>query len=1632
MPGGIDVNKFIAKDNVKNLVQGNKERKAWRKNIKSSQDLDEKKRGELRFKWKMKELDETAEKIFDQAVKNLDKDNDNKISKKNLENFLDTFNNKINNQIDSEENNAISLAIKAIKFELNGAYNEIKTEIEQVQEEKQTQGETNASNSVEKIQQEEIVTYGPEVYTKKLLKLANNNPQKVRKFWENEKIKQILTNLPEQAKQAHEKLARKLKEKGENVDDTKIQKDIQDEIDSIVKFLWKGETPQITPNQIADKLYYEYTGAILSAKNMDIQTATAYELDTDANDSGTVTERLSTRKEWKRVWKDLMTHLNGDRKFKGDEKRLMKTFVELVIDLENNEATTNNENIEKVILDIIAKDPNAALWNTEKDWIRVMKDNNITVENRSKFAEMFWGHGTKALQQIAQAYVAANNINGAGYSQFPWFRRFTNLIRKHGSFEAAYQAFDQQMEDTKTFTKKNKERTERFNALTIEGGKYKDISINIDTQITMLADFNLDGNVNYGDAYNKTGLQFREMMNQGDKGNNLKNLIAAFNQGKDEKDNLTKEAIFGDWGDNKANLENFTALQDFVKAPPIDLNLIIKYGADALTQNIERAKEQLKLKKQIKIKAKEATEEAKFNAMTKKNELSNKSNPTEQDKMQMKALEQFLSLPDDTIYHGLKDLLEWQLANMTQNGAGLAVGVSLDRVLEWLSFNLGWANNEDWTKGFGVNLSWNGSAQLWNRGGVYGWISGGTVLLTVPIVTGNVGVYHSFENKNRNDSLDTDKVKTDKVVNAGAHAFAVPWLAGRGIDAGIDANRRDAVEARYRSLLAEGEKFWNELLDAMTDEDNTKTFTYNVKELESFLEEKYPKTKNFDKVIKNMKPLLQFYSGQMIDDTTKAVISQNIIESYATTWKNEAIQHLDDKGWYLSGGGLSVSFLEGIIPVVGILKFKKHRIETSADTQESMKELKAANEKGKNNRELSGNLNAINIKEINTTLWKILLSESSETNGTEGKKLIKIDMTQLEGMEIRIDPAMEGLMKKDNSWDILIHPDTPVRAFKWFMNDAQKTVLNIGDNKSEATDIVLTSSKDIDSNNNLFTDKDIDSEKLPSTEKVELTKEKFKEVKTSIVNQLSEEDIQYISDIMYNKGINQVSYNGDSGSAVNIELKKWQDLVITVGKNGKRTLSTKDTPENKNFSILMNIEGKDTVEDEINVGIEAQQQIDDFYAQMPKITSNVLANIAHNPNQYWLWNLSSQWRQALKTQDFATAQTVMITMLPIIQDKVNKYESAQNKVDFFEQVNFLQNEQNTDTQKRQLLLALDGMFSRTQSVRGKIDHYELNGDKNFENITTYNKDAITQKMLRDGVDQKVVTIYEKMFNTMNEQYKTLDAKNIQTKSLIGIAYNFGNGADNERPIYNPKIVAWSLKNLSELWLNADEITAIKLHTAEQMINQDKALIQPLIDKLNNSLKGRGLANDLSNDELITLIATWKLEKTLDNGKKIIINSSYDTMVALFAQCINHMVVAQDFKFQVDWKNIVGKDKNISAQLKGEWGNVTINNAETNSAYTTTTKNFQVAAAVNIKKEETPKGNTDPSEETPEGGNTDPSETNSWAGNDVNVGGVTPDVIGDGTPDVNVEDKTPDVQNPVQNIAGVWVRAGKTRNDNYSD
>ena len=81
-----------------------------------------------------------------------------------------------------------------------------------------------------------------------------------------------------------------------------------------------------------------------------------------------------------------------------------------------------------------------------------------------------------------------------------------------------------------------------------------------------------------------------------------------------------------------------------------------------------------------------------------------------------------------------------------------------------------------------------------------------------------------------------------------------------------------------------------------------------------------------------------------MNEANVSLIAEEIANAYSQAWSNMQALKLADKGWYISGAGLSVSFFQGVIPVVGILKFAKHNFNGTSDTKESTQNFVAMRE----------------------------------------------------------------------------------------------------------------------------------------------------------------------------------------------------------------------------------------------------------------------------------------------------------------------------------------------------------------------------------------------------------------------------------------------------------------------------------------------------------------------------------------------------------------------------------------------------------------------------------------------------------------------------------------------------------------
>lgn len=298
--------------------------------------------------------------------------------------------------------------------------------------------------------------------------------------------------------------------------------------------------------------------------------------------------------------------------------------------------------------------------------------------------------------------------------------------------------------------------------------------------------------------------------------------------------------------------------------------------------------------------------------------------------------------------------------------------------------------------------------------------------------------------------------------------------------------------------------------------------------------------------------------------------------------------------------------------------------------------------------------------------------------------------------------------------------------------------------------------------------------------------------------------------------------------------------------------------------------------------------IDSLYQQLGKMQTNALANIAHNKATLSLTNLTKSWRAAQGVDNkVAVANNLLPEMDKYLKQNEPTLRSA--KTGIFDQILTLL--KTTDsTQKQQLLLAIDGMFSRTTNVVGTSeDHtYRLQfgeqSDKNtFRNIVDNVKTNVVNKMRKDQTIPS--TEYEALFSDMNKSIQSVDGKIKSVQKKETIAYNYGNPHDLMRPIVNPHVVEGidSTSNMPE---------KIKLHVMKELLSTDKALVGDMFSKIAEKTGQKADSLDLSN----LTINDGKFVLDI-NGKNVTIDAKFGT--AFFAQCINHMVTISDINFTIE-------------------------------------------------------------------------------------------------------------------------------------
>ena len=1321
-----------------------------------------------------------------------------------------------------------------------------------------------------------------------------------------------------------------------------------------------------------------------------------------------------TAKEVRKLFEKMSENAEQKLKLQSAEKKIMRQFAGIVSDVLNHSeksVTSSGVPVEKFILDL-AHSKNIAFY-TPEDLIKTFEDNGLVIKKENWRQRRWWERGITYLKDISNFYRASHDVKDAdAYNSGANLRKYFDLIRQTGSFQSALDTFNPEME--KALDLRKLPKNERFAKLKESKNVTKD---DIDKVMDLCLDFNLDGMIAYGDTGIKWGNQIKEMFSKfvtlEEKKHafeNILNAVSKANKSQLQEKKLTVDDVIQDF-------ETFTAVQNFLKNPPMDMNYILKYGENAFDEYKKAMTTELPLTLEERNARDKAVEEGvleittklpdnitKIEAKAAKAKAEGRDKDAENYQKAAEKLKKLRDMDAKLLREGLREVLEGQAAAIRQSGLGAGVDIPLTRILKGLSFNF-WARySEDGSINAGVNLAWNGSVDLSANGRFKGFagVSAGTNLLSIPILGGSAGLGYTFENSKQDKSLD---VRSENIFTLGVGGLIAPgiigWNINLGVDRDLDAGRlqmQEKIKTSVGSLVVD-------LMSSSDEKNPEKKFTwekfkFDEKVFKEKLEARYPKTKKetLEAAVKNLGQILQYYDWVEMNEANISLVAEEISSAYSQAWSNMQALKLADKGWYISGAGLSVSFFQGVIPVVGILKFAKHNFNGTSDTKESTQNFVAMRETWKWNRELvdenlSNNLIAL---EQQLGVEKGTLSLVADQDGAAVEEWKDADYIQifldklLAKSNIALNPAIKQNIKIDKEKrTIVVHKNTLLRASSGYLTDSKAMTLDIGAHRTDKSAQIITKDSVNDFLNNQVNEWNLNPEAKIAPEKLpklaaSLDEQKFarafKELKAQVakagyefpseyanlsIEKNTTEDGQTVY-ALFNNGALVI---GDDLNAVIIP--EWKHLVIDT-TSGEVKFKFEDIQTGKeNFKVKF--EGLPKAApisaDVLNVDPDIQGLIDRLYTNLSLLKSNAVRNVAHkSTGRAELTNGYTAWRKALsdfccelpKEWDYGKINLAADKMIALLvsMDKYIQHSDGANKAGIFKDIlegawglSELKDKKDyaSKVKLQQLLLALDGMFSRTANVRGTNENnkyqlqYGAESNKNtFNQITTDISTKIVAKMKRLNAKKTgqfdCYEDYANLFKSMNEGTQNIES---QVESVVKegvIAYNYGNPADMMRPIINPHIIEWT-ENKNKLPIPE----TVKLHVLQQLFQEDSILVVNILQ----SLKERTWSTQTLEEMRETVYAQlWSLLKweAIDIWlKKVTMWAAFST--GYFAQCVNHMVMIGDLHFNVEGtpgNPDAGKNR-FEAEIAGSAQVVA--SMESDIQNNDTTRRFAVAAEV---------------------------------------------------------------------------------------
>jgi len=605
-----------------------------------------------------------------------------------------------------------------------------------------------------------------------------------------------------------------------------------------------------------------------------------------------------------------------------------------------------------------------------------------------------------------------------------------------------------------------------------------------DKMLTLLWDFNLDGEVNSGDVWYKTWSQFVDVFRRTVATENLKN--KNFNDNKAIKNLVDYANKFGmdiqgvqtvdqlyQWMTNDKWYENTKSLQNFLKNLPIELWDVLTNGANAWAQSLENITSALRLEKKEEEAAKKTAEEkAKKIVSAWEKRLKEvikddreRANITQQLLTQLPAI--------------LLDKAKWT----KENWFGFGYGMPLDQIIKWMSAGFNVWIGTDWKPKFWLFVWWDRKFDLSKTTDLRTAVSAGTKLLFVPCFAASMELGQEVNKKNRESSLDA---KGEHRVTLWWNVTAVPWIFSGGFSAWYENNKQRGIEKQAQNInnvLKNQAKPWIEGLKNLKPEEGAKEVTFEQKKgaLKAILEKEFKNSspETLETAANNLLSIIQWFK---IDEKSTEddfdMYAQIIADVYSEQWRNAALAWIADNKRKISWWKVGIQFIEWCVPLVTLVaKFTKYRNARTNETEHSRVARIDAQVNGVGNgKNILEKLKvkeiwAEQVKQINEILKrygaKSWLSYIAWKDGKPWKIQVPVYIADGIWINVRVAKDLEDkkcvdYIKNEGTNEIISYIFPANATYRLLQEtgwNQRSLTLNIGSDKSATSDIMISNVK---------------------------------------------------------------------------------------------------------------------------------------------------------------------------------------------------------------------------------------------------------------------------------------------------------------------------------------------------------------------------------------------------------------------------------------------------------------------------------------------------------------------------------------------------------------------------------------------